>query len=68
MKAHRQGTRHWLEGGIIAFRWNGQDDVRSYKPPAGYKAEADLIETHPVTGGFLGESQWWIFLNRKEAA
>jgi len=63
----RQGTRHWLEDGTVAFRWNGCGDVRSYVPPKGFTVAADLIETHPVTGEFLGESQWWMFLG-KEAA
>ena len=68
MKPPRQGTRHQLEGGTIAFRWNGRGDVRGYVPPKGFSAVADLVEYHPATGAFLGESQWWIFLNQKEAA
>lgn len=63
---HRQGTRLLLEGGTIAFRWNGCRDVRGYVPPKGLSATADLIEYHPCTGEFLDESQWWMFL-RKEA-
>jgi len=65
---HRQGTRHQLEGGTIAFRWNGSGDVRGCRPSKGYAAVVDLIEYHPATGTFLGESQWWIFLIAKEAA
>ena len=67
MKQPRQGTRHPLEGGSIAFRWNGCGDVRGYVPPKGYSVVADLVETHPATGEFLGESQWWMFLKKKEA-
>lgn len=65
MSRHRHGKRYHLEGGTIAFRWNNQTDVRSYKPPSGYSAVADLIEYHPATGDFMGESQWWMFLNPK---
>lgn len=64
----RHGKRHHMEGGIIAFKWNGKSDVRSYKPSSGYNAVADLIEHHPTTGEFLGESQWWMFLSPKEGA
>lgn len=68
MSGGRHGNRYQLEGGMIAFRWNNQRDVRSYKPPRGFDAVADLIEYHPATSESLGESQWWMFLNRKEAA
>ena len=72
-RRYRQGIRHRLESGMIAFRWNGHGDVRGYVPPKGFTAAADLVEHHPATGAFLGESQWWIFLqlrmgNRKETA
>jgi hypothetical protein len=52
---------------MSAFRWNGRGDVRGYVPPAGYAATADLVEHHPATGEFLGESQWWMFLKPKGA-
>lgn len=60
--------RFHLEDGVVAFRWHGRSDPRGYVPPRGMNASADLIEHHPATGKFLGESQWWIFLtpNRKE--
>jgi hypothetical protein len=64
-RKQRQGTRHRLEGGTIAFCWNGCGDVRGYVPPKGFAAVADLIERHPATGEFLGESQWWMFLKPK---
>jgi len=67
MKARRRsrhGKRYHLDNGLTAFRWNGCD-VRAYVPPRGFTATADLIEHHPVTGTFLGESQWWMFLAQK---
>jgi hypothetical protein len=48
--------------GVLAFRWHGRSDPRGYVPPRGTTAEADLIEHHPLTGRFLGRSEWWIFL------
>jgi hypothetical protein len=62
MSRHRQGSRHRLEDGIIAFRWNGVGDVRGYVPPKGFAAMAGLIEHHPATGEFLGGTEWWMFL------
>lgn len=58
----RAGRMHHLGGGRFAFRWNGRGDVRGYVPPPGFSAVADLVEHHPATGGLLGESQWWLFL------
>ena len=55
-----------LGHGVSAFRWHGRTDPRGYKPPRGYTAEAALIEHHPATYAFLGRSEWWIFLTRKE--
>lgn len=63
----RHGERHCLEGGLVAFRWNGRGDVRAYVPPRGFAATADLVDHHPATGRFLGESQWWVFLERTAA-
>ena len=48
-----------------AGKYIGNDDIRSYKPPAGYTSQADLIETHPATGEALENSEWWIFLTKK---
>jgi hypothetical protein len=53
-----------LEDGTVALRWHGRSDPRGYVPPRGCDAQAGLIEVHPVTGRFLGESEWWIFLTR----
>jgi hypothetical protein len=50
-----------LDRGVLAFRWHG-GDPRGYMPPRGHTAQADLIEHHPLTGRFLGRSEWWIFL------
>ena len=54
-----------LEDGTKAGRWIGHDDVRGYTPPVGYTAEADQIEYNPVTGRFMGRSEWWIYLTPK---
>lgn len=56
----------WLESGMRCFRWHGRYDPRGYVPQRGYAAVADLIEHHPLTGAFLGESQWWMFLKPKQ--
>jgi len=58
--------RFHLEDGVVAFRWHGRSDPRGYVPPHGSMAGADLIEHHPATGKFLGESQWWILLTPKK--
>jgi hypothetical protein len=57
--------RFRLENGVTAFQWHNQYDPRGYVPSRGCTAEASLIEHHPVTGKFLGESQWWMFLTTK---
>jgi len=57
--------RFHLENGVTAFKWRCLYDPRGFVPPRGYTAEASLIEHHPATGRFLGESQWWMFLKRK---
>lgn len=51
-----------LGDGKKAGRLVGNHDPRSYRPPRGVSAVAELIEFHPVTQRYLGESQWWIFL------
>jgi hypothetical protein len=52
----------YLDQGVKAGRYLGQDDVRRYQPPAGYSAVAELIDYHPLTGEAFEQSQWWIFL------
>lgn len=42
-------------------RWQGQGDVRAYAPPAGWTANAQLIDMHPIRGTALPGSEWWIF-------
>ena len=54
-----------LDEGLMAFRWNNQNDPRGYTPPRGYTAKAALIEHHPATGASLGRSEWWMFLTQK---
>jgi hypothetical protein len=51
-----------LGDGKKAGRLVDNHDPRSYRPPRGYSAVAELVEFHPVTQRYLGESQWWIFL------
>ncbi|SJM90932.1 hypothetical protein [Crenothrix polyspora] len=51
-----------LGDGKKAGRWVGNHDPRSYRPPRGVSAVAELVEFHPVTQRYLGESQWWMFL------
>lgn len=51
---------YYYESGVRWFRWTGPGDVRSYRPPKGWEAFADLVDQHPITGKELRESQWWI--------
>lgn len=53
MYQYEGNTVRWL-------KYEGNDDVRTYRAPKGCSADADLIEYHPITGEFLGESKWWI--------
>ena len=48
------------DGTIRWFKYEGDDDIRSHRAPEGWRAEADLIEYHSITGEFLGQSEWWI--------
>lgn len=49
------------EGGSTRWRkYNGKGDIRAYRAPNGWSVTAHLIEYHPITGVFLGKSQWWI--------
>lgn len=45
-----------------AGRWLGKRDVRSYTPPAGCSAWAEMVEYHPATDKPLAGAEWWIFL------
>ncbi len=47
-------------GTIRARRWHGRGDVRSYVPPRGWTAVAELLDVHPITGEQLKQSSWWI--------
>lgn len=51
---------HYEGGSVRWLKSNGKGDVRGYRCPRGWRATADLIEHHPITGEFLGKSQWWI--------
>ena len=53
---------HPLDHGMEAGRYLGRQDVRGYRPPSGYNATADLVDSHPVTGEPLSQSEWWLFL------
>ncbi len=53
MYQYEGNTVRWL-------KYEGNDDVRTYRAPKGWSAEADLIEYQPITGEFLGESRWLI--------
>ena len=54
---------HTLEDGTRVGKWCGQGDVRGFRPvPDGYSASAADVEYHPVTGRFMGKTEWWIFL------
>ena len=51
-----------LGQGKKAGRYIGQQDVRCYRPPLGYRATAELIDSHPLTNKQFTKSEWWIFL------
>lgn len=53
MYQYENGTRRW-------GKFDGSGDARSYRAPKGWVATGDLIERHPVTGTFLGRSEWWV--------
>ncbi|HBO2666777.1 TPA: hypothetical protein L4I37_006088, partial [Pseudomonas aeruginosa] len=40
----------YAAGTVRARRWNGDGDVRGYRPPSGWTACADLTDIHPITG------------------
>ena len=57
----------YLPGTIRARRYDGSGDVRGYRPPKGWEAEAVLVSEHPLTGRSLTAAQWWIIETRKRA-
>lgn len=40
----------YAPGTIRARRWQGDSDVRGYRPPRGWTARADLTDLHPLIG------------------
>lgn len=50
----------YAHGTVRARRWNGDGDVRDYRPPRGRTARADLTDLHPITGRALPRAEWWI--------
>ena len=55
-----------LGQGKKAGKYIGQKDVRCYRPPLGYSATAELIDSHPLTREQFAQSEWWIFLSPEE--
>jgi hypothetical protein len=51
---------HYQTGAVRWFRWALDKDVRLHRAPKGWKAQADLIDRHPITGKDLKQSQWWV--------
>lgn len=45
---------------VRTFRWTGDGDVRGYRPPRGWEAQAALADIHPVTQKPLKRSEWWV--------
>ncbi|MFD1838946.1 hypothetical protein [Paracidovorax cattleyae] len=46
--------------GTVRPPLDGADDVRGYRPPSGWSAQADLTDTHPITGRVLPRAESWI--------
>lgn len=53
MKYHYEYVARW-------FRWTGSGDVRGHRPPKGWTCYAMQLDSHPVTGKALKQSQWWV--------
>ncbi|MEQ1526450.1 MAG: hypothetical protein ABL911_06875 [Gallionella sp.] len=53
MYQYEDGSARWAN-------YESNEDVRSYRAEAGWRADAGLIEYHPITGEFLGQSEWWV--------
>lgn len=41
-------------------KYDGKGDVRCFSL-RGWETFADFVEYHPVTGKYLGHSEWWIY-------
>ena len=50
----------YATGTVRGRRWHGDGDVRSYRPPSGWTAHADLTDIHPITGRTLPRAVWWL--------
>lgn len=48
----------YAPGTVRARRWNGDGDVRGYRPPSAWTACADLTDIHPITGRTLPRVVW----------
>jgi hypothetical protein len=64
MKFHKIGE------GQKAGRWTGLDDkkhgdVRCYRAPRGYDADATLTDIDVITGKELTQSRWFIILTKR---
>lgn len=46
----------YAPGTVRARRWQGECDVRGYRPPPGWMARAELTDIHPITGCALARS------------
>lgn len=47
-------------GAVRAKKYTGKGDVRAYRAPKGWEAEAAVVDRNPITGTQLKTSQWWI--------
>ena len=47
-------------------RFDGDGDVRGYRPARGWEATAVRLDAHPTTFKKLPSSQWWIYENRED--
>ena len=52
---------YFYEPGSVRWkRFNGTGDLRGYRAPKGWKAFAELLDYHPITGKHFTKGQWWI--------
>ena len=49
----------YAAGTVRARRWNGDGDVRGYRPP-GLDGLRRLTDIHPITGRALPRAVWWL--------
>lgn len=53
--------RYHYVSGVRWYRWSHDcGDVRAAHVPKGWKAEAEQLDHHPVTGEPLKELEWWV--------